>query len=101
MGFVVTFTGIIIKNSLIKRFSRARSLDSIIRKTYSIKIYFAKTRSKTSKKRYTCALENGNVFMYTSVLIKSPATLQKWIPSQMFFIFFTILGTAVPKYMFK
>ena len=41
------------------------------------------------------------VFMYTSVLIKSPATLQKWIPSQMFFIFFTILGTAVPKYMFK
>ena len=41
------------------------------------------------------------IFMYTSVLIKSPATLQKWIPSQMFFIFFTILGTAVPKYMFK
>ena len=62
MGFVVTFTGIIIKNSLIKRFSRARSLDSIIRKTYSIKIYFAKTRSKTPKKRYTCALENGNCF---------------------------------------
>ena len=41
------------------------------------------------------------VFMYTSVLIKSPATLQKWIPSQMFFIFFTIVGTAAPKYMFK
>ena len=41
------------------------------------------------------------VFMYTSVLIKSIATLQKWIPSQMLFIFFTILGTAVPKYMFK
>ena len=62
MGFVVTFTGIVIKNSLIKRFSRARSLDSIIRKTYSIKIYFAKTTSKTSKKRYTCACENGNCF---------------------------------------
>ena len=28
------------------------------------------------------------VFMYTSVLIKSQATLQKWIPSQMFVIFF-------------
>ena len=41
------------------------------------------------------------VFMYTSVLIKLIATLQKWIPSQMLFIFFTILGTAVPKYMFK
>ena len=88
MGFVVTFTGIIIKNSLIKRFSRARSLDSVIRKSYSIKIYFGKTRSKTSKKRYTCPLENGNCFHVYFRFNKVAATLQKWIPSQMVLFYF-------------
>ena len=88
MGFVVTFTGIIIKNSLIKRFSRARSPDSIIRKTYSIKIYFGKTRSKTSKKRYTCAYENGNCFHVYFRFNKVTTTLQKWIPSQMVLFYF-------------
>ena len=85
MGFVVTFTGIVIKNSLIKRFSRARSLDSIIRKTYSIKIYFGKTRSKTSKKRYTCALENGNCF---HVLIKSQQLYKNGFHHKWFYFIF-------------
>ena len=60
LRLVVTFTGIIIKSLQIKRFSRARSLDSIIWKTYSIKSYFAETRSKIIIKWYICAFENVN-----------------------------------------
>ena len=102
LRLVVTFTDIIIKDLLIKRLSRARSLDSIIWKTYWIKMYFAKTRLKMSKKNdMHVHLKMVIVFMYTPFVIKSPASLQKRILSEVFFIFFTILGTAVPKYKFS
>ena len=70
-------------------------------KLIQLKYASLKQDQKRRKSDIHALLKMVIVFMYTSVLIKSPATLQKWIPSQMFFIFFTILGTAVPKYMFK
>ena len=70
-------------------------------KLIQLKYASLKQDQKRRKSDIHVLVEMVIVFMYTSILIKSPATLQKWIPSQMFFIFFTILGTAVPKYMFK